>query len=149
MNKLLFLLSFALILNACGNKEAETESTDDPHQMTQQAPAPAKQDITDETLIEIDPQIQLFVDKVGEIKAKYDENQNDESKAALVKAYIAFGDYMTYESPVSPRKGKYRRALTEYRHALALDPGNEKVQSEIQQIEEIYRSMGRPIPSDA
>jgi hypothetical protein len=55
---------------------------------------------------------------------------------------------MTYESPVSPRQGKYHRALIEYRHATQLDPHNQKALKEIQQIEDIYRSMGRPIPRD-
>jgi hypothetical protein len=111
-------------------------------------PPPAHQDVSTATLAGIDPGIQAFADAVEKARSSYDKKSSPAAKAALVDTYVKFGDYMQYESPVSPRKGKYRRALMEYRHALQLDPQNSKVQKEIQQIEEIYRSMNRPIPTE-
>ena len=145
MHRLSLLLVALLLTTACGNKNEEPQMQDDAGAQMEQSDAP-QQDISNEALTEIDPQIQMYIGKVNEARQAYDENPDAKTKEALENAYIAFGDYMTYESPVSPRKGKYRRALVEYRHALALDPDNEKVKREIQQIEEIYRSMGRPIP---
>ena len=55
-----------------------------------------------------------------------------------------------YEAHVKEKRcpAKVCRALIEYRHALELDPDNEKAQIEIAQIEDIYRSMNRPIPGE-
>lgn len=117
----------------------------DPNRMSQ-APPPV-QDVSTAALVKIDPAIQDFADGVQKAKSAYEHKPGQGTKDALIGAYIAFGDYMQYESPVSPRKGKYRRALMEYRHALKLDPKHAKAMKEIQQIEDIYRSMNRPIPT--
>ena len=110
-------------------------------------PPPAKQDVSIEALAKIDPAVSTYHDAVQKAKTKYEAAQNAASKKALIEAYTAFGKYMTYDSPVSPRQGKYRKALIEFRHALALDPSNTDVKTEIEQIENIYREMGRPVPS--
>ncbi|MFZ1731785.1 MAG: hypothetical protein WBQ23_15915 [Bacteroidota bacterium] len=139
MKTAIIILSTVFLFSACGQKkEAATEQpAEQPAAgMTQ---APSKQDITDAALIKIDADIQKYADDVEDAKKQGD-------KAQLTQAYITFGDYMQYESSVSPREGKYHRALVEYRKALELDPSNQKVVSEITQIEDIYRSMGRPIP---
>ena len=112
---------------------------------TQTAPP---RDVSTATLVAIDEDVQSYADAVETAKKKFSAESSDAAKAALVKAYVDFGDYMQYESSVSPRQGKYHRALLEYRHALELEPGHAKVLGEIAQIEEIYRSMGRPIPGE-
>ncbi len=150
MNKLT-ILACAVALSAAGcdttNKQAaEQAQQQGMPQSGVSAQPPAKQDISTEALAKIDPEVTSYDAAVQKAKTAYDAAQNAATKAALLDAYIRFADYMTYESPVSPRQGKYHRALVEYRHALVLDAGNEKVLKEIAQIEDIYRSMGRPIP---
>ncbi len=145
MVRILLVAAAVLVVSAC-NKTPENNAAAHP-EVSEQSATP-KQDVSDEALIAIDPEIKRFVDVCANAKSEYDANTNDKNRTALINAYIAFGDYMTYESPVSPRKGKYHRALIEYRHALTLDPKNEKAQQEIKQIEDIYRSMGRPIPEE-
>jgi ABC-type enterochelin transport system substrate-binding protein len=149
MKYTLLALVVAFALTGCDttNKQAaEQAAQQGAPQTAANTQAPAKQDISTEALAKIDPDVVTYDEAVAKAKSAYDAKKDAASKTALVEAYVRFADYMTYESPVSPRQGKYHRALVEYRHALALDAGNEKVLKEISQIEDIYRSMGRPIP---
>ena len=135
------------LLGACNTKN---EAADGAQPQTG-APAVAtegKRDVSTATLVAIDPEIKSFDEAVATAKSAYDKQSNDANKTALIDAYMRFADYMQYESPVSPRQGKYHRALIEYRHVLELDPANEKAEAEIKQIEDIYRSMGREIPGE-
>lgn len=147
MNKTLLMLAFMLTLTACQTKPAEDTAGDAAQTAAATGETPQR-DITTPTLLAIDGDIQQYVDAVETAKTSYDSDASVTNKDNLFKAYVAFGDYMQYESSVSPRQGKYHRALVEYRHALDLDPGNSKVLAEIAQIEDIYRSMGRPIPGE-
>ncbi len=149
MSKVWILAAAMLIVTACGSP-AEDSAAGEGTQAVENAmeqEAPAKRDVSNETLVGLDPEIQTYIDRVAEAKAGV-TSDDAASQMTLIEAYMAFGDYMTYESPVSPRQGKYHRALIEYRHALELDPDNEKAQIEIAQIEDIYRSMNRPIPGE-
>ena len=128
-----------------GEKGSSTPSAGP--EKTAQAP-PSAQDVSTDALVKLDPAIQGYADGVQKAKSAYESKPGQAAKDALIGAYLAFGDYMQYESPVSPRKGKYRRALIEYRHVLKLDPAHAKALKEIQQIEDIYRSMNRPIPAE-
>ena len=145
MQRFIPLLVVAALLTACQTKPAEEQAEQAVPAATKAAP---ERDVSIPTLVAIDEDIQPFADAVDGAKKTYESDKSDGSRMALVKAYVAFGDYMQYESTVSPRQGKYHRALLEYRHALDLDPGNTKVTGEIAQIEDIYRSMGRPIPGE-
>jgi len=146
MKTLLSIFSCVVLLAACSKKAAETPQNTQTQTVPTQTTPPAKQDVSTEALVKIDPEIQKFEDATATAKKLYEIRKDDASRSKLVQAYISFGDYMQYESPVSPRQGKYHRSLLEYRNALELDSQNRKVQAEITQIEDIYRSMGRPIP---
>lgn len=139
MKTAISILCMTLLLSACGQKQEATPEKNAEPAATEMSQTPPKRDISDAALVAIDEDIQKYVDGVEAAKKKNDEAQ-------LIQAYTAFGDYMQYESSVSPREGKYHRALVEYRNALELDPTNQKIVNEITQIEDIYRSMGRPIP---
>lgn len=138
------LLTSILLLSACGQKQ-ETDETPAEGYQSEMAEAPER-DISNEALVEIDADIQQYVETVEAAYAAYEENPGEETRQELADAYISFGDYMQYDTAVTPRQGRYHRALIEYRHALELDPENQKVRNEIAQIEDIYQSMGRPIP---
>ena len=159
MNRSLYKRRIGVLLTAgifvligCGTKtEQQTDNvqhTPGSQTMPMSQTPPAVQDVSTEALVKVDPDIQKYEDAVVTAKNAYDKSPTGANKKIVINAYAAFGDYMQYESPVSPRKGKYRRALMEYRHALKLDPTSEKIQREIQQIEDIYRSMNRPVPMD-
>jgi tetratricopeptide (TPR) repeat protein len=139
MKTAIFFLSTIVLFSACGQKQDATSEQAKEQPAAGMTQTPPARDISTAALVKIDEDIQKYADDVEAAKSKGD-------KVQLTQAYVAFGDYMQYASSVSPREGKYHRALVEYRKALELDPTNQKVVNEITQIEDIYRSMGRPIP---
>ncbi len=65
--------------------------------------------------------------------------------SAFVESTVKLGTaYMT--APDLGPKDKYPAALRYYREALALNPTHEDALKNAKMIEEIYQSMGRPIP---
>ncbi|NDJ13930.1 MAG: hypothetical protein EBY17_22495 [Acidobacteriia bacterium] len=68
-----------------------------------------------------------------------------EIKATLVEALLAKADSIMYNEALPPR-AKYPDALRNYRQVLTVDKENQKAKASISTIENIYKSMGRPIP---
>jgi tetratricopeptide (TPR) repeat protein len=149
MRTLAILALAAAIVAGCTKQPASStpQQTAQPGMPSASTPPPAKQDVSIEALAKTDPTVVTYQNAVDKAKKAHDAKKDDATKKALFDAYAAFGTYMTYDSPVTPRQGKYRKALIEFRHALTLDPSNAKVKNEIEQIEAIYRDMGRPVPS--
>jgi tetratricopeptide (TPR) repeat protein len=78
--------------------------------------------------------------KIAELTAKGDKKE-------LAAAYADRGFAQMNDPGASPRV-KYRAALKDYRQALKLDPNNGKAKFNAKLIEDIYRSMGRPVPTE-
>jgi hypothetical protein len=87
-----------------------------------------------------DPKVKAAEDK---LKAKPDDPK---LKAAAAEANYQVGHAMMLDPELGPRV-KYRGALKLFRRALELDPKHAKAAAEKKQIEDIYESMGRPVPS--
>jgi tetratricopeptide (TPR) repeat protein len=66
-------------------------------------------------------------------------------KAKLIAAKTEYGVKLMEDANVRPMM-KYRPALKAFNEVLALDPGNKEAAARKAVIEDIYRSMGRPIP---
>lgn len=66
-------------------------------------------------------------------------------KAKYVQATLAYGDAVM-NSPILKPKDKYPQSLGLFREAKKADPKNKTAAERIQLIEDIYRSMGRPVP---
>lgn len=66
-------------------------------------------------------------------------------KKIIAVAYAQRGTARMTDEASGPRV-KYRAALDDYRKALAADPKNAEATKNKKQIEDIYTSMGRPIP---
>ena len=64
---------------------------------------------------------------------------------ALIGAHMAKADFFMTNDSVAPRL-KYTTALREYRKVLTYDKANKKATDNIKVIEDIYKSMGRPVP---
>lgn len=73
------------------------------------------------------------------------DKSNQAKKRAYVNATVQLGT-VVMTSPLLGAKVKYPRALRLYREALKLDPNNKEAKANKKMIEDIYRSMGRPIP---
>lgn len=79
-------------------------------------------------------------------KAAFAKRPKDgQVKHRYVVATVRLGT-ATMTSEALDRKVKYRRALRLYREALKVDPNNVEAKNNKQMIEDIYRSMHRPIP---
>lgn len=75
---------------------------------------------------------------------KGDSKQPAVSKA-LVDAHMGKADFFMNDPNSLPRV-KYTTALREYRKVLTYDKSNQKASANIKTIEDIYKSMGRPVP---
>jgi len=79
-------------------------------------------------------------------KGAFDKASGD---AAAKKAYVDATVKLATETMLDPDllpKDKYPKALKLYREALKVDPANEEAKVNSQQIIDIYKSMGRPVP---
>ena len=77
------------------------------------------------------------LDKVG--------TKSPEVKATMAEALLGKADSLMYNDSLPPQQ-KYPNALRTYRQVLVWDKDNKKAQANINTIEGIYKSMGRPIP---
>lgn len=83
--------------------------------------------------------------KYDAAKAAFDKSPKDPvAKAAFVSASNALA-FQVMNSDMPPRE-KYTRALALYRASAKADPKNAEARKWIKTIEDIYKSMGRPIP---
>lgn len=79
-------------------------------------------------------------------KAAYTKKpSNAAAKKAYVNATVKLGTATMMTATLPPRE-KYSGALKYYREALKVDPKNAEALKNKKLIEDIYRSMGRPIP---
>jgi tetratricopeptide (TPR) repeat protein len=87
-----------------------------------------------------------YAEAIAGLDAAYKKNPSSlEYKEALAGAYFAQGQ-STMNDPQLPPMRKYPAALTSFRKVLELDPQHAGAKSNIKLIEDIYTSMGRPIP---
>lgn len=90
------------------------------------------------------------VDKLAAAAAKLEKQSKAKPKDEKLKLKVADAYYQAghtmMTSPKLASKVKYRGALMHFRTALKYNPKHEKAASEKKMIEDIYKSMGRPIP---
>ena len=77
---------------------------------------------------------------------KYESSKSDADKKECIQKQLTAANYLMFEANL-PSKEKYRPALKRYRRVLELDPSNKEAKENKEQIEEIYESMGMPIPN--
>jgi tetratricopeptide (TPR) repeat protein len=81
-----------------------------------------------------------------ELEKAYEKNPKDEAtKKKLVQATYDLGFKIEMDNSLPPFV-KYRQALKLFRKALEIDPEHKDSIAQKEQIENIYRSMGRPVP---
>jgi Flp pilus assembly protein TadD len=160
MKKLLLLVLFAALIAGCSkmeDKKTTTENktmppvkpgTENPHQNMSQTD---KGDMTqgDKTDMATDEAQDKKADELTKAAFDFENNYKKDSnlKKELITKHMTAGNYLMFEANLSPKK-KYKPALKHYRRVLELDPNNVEAQRNKTQIEEIYTSMGRPIPQD-
>jgi len=81
-----------------------------------------------------------------ELEKAYEKNSNDEAtKKKLIQATYELGRKIEYDNNLPPFV-KYPQALKLFRRTLELDANHKEALAEKEQIETIYRSMGKAIP---
>lgn len=91
--------------------------------------------------------------KLAKLEKHYKAAKTEGAKAkpgtpkfkAYVEATVAYGN-LVMTSPVLTPKEKYPKALALFREALKVDPKNKVALENKNMIEQIYKSMGRPVP---
>jgi tetratricopeptide (TPR) repeat protein len=78
-------------------------------------------------------------------KAQKAQPKSAEVRKAFADAYVGQGDTFMNDASLPPRM-KYPQALKSYRKAVEYDKTNKQALAQIKTIEDIYKSMGRPVP---
>lgn len=92
--------------------------------------------------------IKSLVAKQAAAKTAFEKNPSDEKlKKGYVDSSVALGIQYTYAETVD-RKEKYKLALQYLKEALKQDPEHKDAKATHDQIVDIYKSMGRPVPGE-
>ena len=87
-----------------------------------------------------------YAEAIADLDAAYKKNPgSSDYRKALAGAYFAQGQSTMNDAQLPPMR-KYPAALASFRKAVELDPQHAEAKSNIKMIEDVYTSMGRPIP---
>jgi len=134
-----FLLLFlSMTLAACsGSDEA-------PDQYTEPAPVEA---VPEGSLVD---QVQFLVNADRFEDAldllRHEDLDDTQIKAMVRDTHLLYANWLMHHAESIHMTERMPKALAHFRRVLELDPDNSKAKADLQQIEEIYRSMGRDIP---
>lgn len=87
-----------------------------------------------------------YTNEADEADSKYVKSKSEKDKQECILKQMKAANYLMFEADLPPKE-KYKPALQRYRRVLELDPKNEEAAANKMQIEDIYRSMGKPIPN--
>lgn len=151
------LLAGVLMISGCnsGNREVAGGGEPSGESKGSEAPPPTNTPTGEETGGMPDlhaPEKVLAVDQAKKehdaAKKVFDAKKDDAKlKDAYVKATVNLADAYMFNDALPPRE-KYRNALQFYREVLKTDSKNEHAMAAKTTIEEIYKSMGRPVPGE-
>ena len=89
--------------------------------------------------------VETLTKEADDADAKYQKTKSEADKKAAIERQMEAANFLMFQADLPPKK-KYRPALQRYRRVLELDPDNKEAYANKKQIEDIYESMGRPIP---
>lgn len=92
-----------------------------------------------------DEKAQELVKIADEALANYSSGKAGDNSAEIVSTVMNTANYLMFDSSLPPRQ-KYKPALKYYNKVLEIDPKNAEALKNKKQIEDIYESMGMPIP---
>lgn len=93
-----------------------------------------------------DPKSEEYMKIADDAEAKYLKSKSDSDKKDYITKQMTAANYLMFEANLSPKK-KYKPALQRYNKVLEIDPKNAEAMENKKQIEDIYQSMGMPIPN--
>ena len=87
-----------------------------------------------------------YEEAIADLDAAYKKNpKSAELKKALTDTHFAQGNSLMNNAQMPPFR-KYPGALKSFRKTLEFDPNHAEAKANIKTIEDIYKSMGRPVP---
>jgi len=101
---------------------------------------------TDTSKSKGDPKAEQLSTEADNADAQFQKTKSDADKKNCIIKQLTAANYLMFEANLSPKK-KYKPALKRYNRVLELDPGNAEAMENKKQIEDIYQSMGMPIPN--
>lgn len=93
-----------------------------------------------------DPIALKYSEAADAADAKYKKTKSEADKNECILKQMTAANYLMFEADLNP-KDKYKPALFRYRRVLEIDPNNQEASVNKSQIEDIYQSMGKPIPN--
>lgn len=90
--------------------------------------------------------IDIILKEADDADANYRKTKSESDKEVCIEKQILAANYLMFEAELPPKE-KYKPALIRYRRVLELDPSNKEAAQNKKQIEDIYESMGKPIPN--
>ena len=93
-----------------------------------------------------DPKADEMMVAADDAEAKYLKGKSDGDKKIYIDKQLSAANYLMFEANLSPKK-KYKPALQRYNKVLEIDPKNTEAMENKKQIEDIYQSMGMPVPN--
>lgn len=93
-----------------------------------------------------DEKVLKYTSEADESDLQYQKSKSEKDKKECINKQLKAANYLMFEADL-PSKEKYKPALMRYRRVIELDPKNEEALANKQQIEDIYRSLGKPIPN--
>lgn len=93
-----------------------------------------------------DAKAEEMMKAADDAEAKYIKSKSDADKKEYIVKQMGAANYLMFEANLSPKK-KYKPALQRYNKVLEIDPKNAEAMENKKQIEDIYQSMGMPIPN--
>lgn len=101
---------------------------------------------TDTSKSKGDARADQLVKEADDADSKYMKTKSEGDKKNCILKQMTAANYLMFEANLSPKK-KYKPALQRYNRVLEIDPGNSEAKENKKQIEDIYTSMGMPIPN--
>lgn len=105
----------------------------------------ANDEVTSSTTDDGDKLAETLTKEADDADTKFEKTKSDADKKVCIDKQMEAANYLMFQADLPPKK-KYRPALKRYRRVLQLDPGNKEAAANKQQIEDIYKSMGMPVP---
>jgi hypothetical protein len=106
---------------------------------------PGSDQMTDANSQDGDKLAETLSEDADNADVKYEKSKSDADKKVCVEKQMEAANYLMFQADLPPKK-KYRPALKRYNRVLQLDPNNKEAAANKQQIEDIYKSMGMPVP---
>lgn len=148
MIKIYFILIISIYFSGCSKmQEKKTDEVSKIPSQQNQMPDKTENSSSKDTKSsgEKDEKAEELTKTADDAITKYAADKSEENKSQTLKTSLAAGNYLMFEASL-PAKEKYRPALKYYRKVLEIDPENAEALKNKNQIEEIYKQMGMPVP---